>query len=143
MTAVVSGLGATLLPREELIAQIDKGRGLAAAAKVEVEEATVERQRLIDITDLKEPHFRAGFRHVPHVASTSRQYAKALNSCWVWKSAGGNLGGRPSRWNFRAMCSRRCGGRVHPLPGVRQWPAAGSTCRRGRHVARELRAART
>jgi hypothetical protein len=53
MTAVVSGLGATLLQREELIAQIDKGRGLAPTAKVEVEEATVERQRLIDITDLK------------------------------------------------------------------------------------------
>jgi hypothetical protein len=37
MTAVVSGLGATLLQREELIAQIDKGRSLAPTAKVEVE----------------------------------------------------------------------------------------------------------
>jgi hypothetical protein len=53
MTAVVGGLGAALLEREELIAQIYKGRGLAPAAKLEVEQATVERQRLIDITDLK------------------------------------------------------------------------------------------
>ena len=53
MTAVVGGLGAALLEREELIAQIDKGRGFAPAAKLEIEQATVKRQRLIDITDLK------------------------------------------------------------------------------------------
>jgi hypothetical protein len=53
MTAVVGGLGAALLECEELIAQIDEGRGLAPAAKLEVEQATVERQRLIDITDLE------------------------------------------------------------------------------------------
>ena len=41
MTAVVGGLGAALLKREELIAQIDEGRGLASAAKLEVEQAAV------------------------------------------------------------------------------------------------------
>jgi hypothetical protein len=36
-----------------LIAQIDKGRCLAPAAKLEVEQAAVERQRRIDIADLE------------------------------------------------------------------------------------------
>src|SRR5262249_14836064 len=53
MTAVVRGLSTALLEREELIAQIDEGRGLAPAAKFEVEQATVNRQGLIDIIHLK------------------------------------------------------------------------------------------
>ena len=53
MTAVVGGLGATLLESQELIAQVDEGRGLASAAKLEFEQATVKRQRLVDITDLE------------------------------------------------------------------------------------------
>src|SRR5262245_47300892 len=53
MTAVVGGLGAPLLQRQELVAQIDEGRGLALAAQFEVEQATVECQRLLDIADLE------------------------------------------------------------------------------------------
>src|SRR6266508_6140002 len=53
MTAVVGGLAAALLQREELIAQIDEGRGLAPAAQLEVEQAAVERQRRVDIADLE------------------------------------------------------------------------------------------
>src|SRR5215469_17867834 len=53
MTAVVGGLGAALLQREELIAQIDERRGLALAAQFEVEQAAVERQRLLDVADLE------------------------------------------------------------------------------------------
>ena len=53
MTAVVGGLGAALLESQELIAQVDEGRGLAPAAKLEFEQATVKRQRLIDITDFE------------------------------------------------------------------------------------------
>src|SRR5262249_47027798 len=53
MTAVVGGLGAALLQREELITQIDERRGLALAAQFEVEQASVECQRLLDIADLE------------------------------------------------------------------------------------------
>src|SRR5262245_9947371 len=53
MTAVVGGLGAALLQRQELVAQIDEGRGLALATQFEVEQATVECQRLLDIADLE------------------------------------------------------------------------------------------
>src|SRR5262249_44937559 len=42
MTAVVGGLGAAFLQREELIAQVDEGRGLALAAQFELEQTTVE-----------------------------------------------------------------------------------------------------
>src|SRR5712692_1974632 len=53
MTAVVGGLAAALLQREELIAQVDEGRAFALAAKLELEQAAVERQRLIDVADLE------------------------------------------------------------------------------------------
>src|SRR5262249_50281493 len=53
MTAVVGGLGAAFLQREELIAQIDERRGLALAAQFEVEQASIECQRLLDIADLE------------------------------------------------------------------------------------------
>src|SRR5512132_4459406 len=53
MTAVVSGLRTALLQREELVAQIDECRSLALTTKFEVEQATVERQGLFDVTDLE------------------------------------------------------------------------------------------
>ena len=53
MAAVVGGLGAAFLEREELIAQIDEGRGVALAPKLEVEQSTVEGQSLFDIADLE------------------------------------------------------------------------------------------
>jgi hypothetical protein len=53
VTAVVSGLRTALLQREELVAQIDECRSLALTAKFEVEQATVERQGLFDVTDLE------------------------------------------------------------------------------------------
>jgi hypothetical protein len=53
MPTVVGGLGAALLKSQELIAQVDEGRGLASAAKLELEQAAVKRQRLIDITDFE------------------------------------------------------------------------------------------
>src|SRR5262245_9500350 len=53
MTAVVGGLGAALLQRQELIAQIDEGRGLALAAQLELEQAAVKGQRLLDVADLE------------------------------------------------------------------------------------------
>ncbi len=53
MTAVVGGLLAALLQRDELVAQIDEGRGLALAAQREIEQAAVERQGLFDVADLQ------------------------------------------------------------------------------------------
>jgi hypothetical protein len=53
MAAVVCRLFTTLLQREELIAEIDEGRCLALAAKLEIEQAAVERQSRIDIADLE------------------------------------------------------------------------------------------
>src|ERR1700704_5805395 len=53
MTAAVSTLGMALPQCEELVAQIDEGRSGALAPKFEVEQSTVERQSLFDITDLE------------------------------------------------------------------------------------------
>src|SRR5262245_1704716 len=53
MAAVVGGLLPPLLQREELVAEIDEGRRLALAPKLEIEQAAVERQGRIDVTDLE------------------------------------------------------------------------------------------
>src|SRR5262249_39115122 len=53
MAAVVGRLLTALLQRQKLVAQIDKGRGLALAAQLEIEQAAVEDQRLLDIADLE------------------------------------------------------------------------------------------
>src|SRR5262245_14875650 len=53
MALLVRRLGTGLLQREELVAQIDKGRAAAFAAKLEIEQSTVERQGLFDIIDLE------------------------------------------------------------------------------------------
>src|SRR5262245_9507012 len=53
MTAVVGGLGAALRQPQELIAQIYEGRGLAPAAQLELEQAAVKGQRLLDVADLE------------------------------------------------------------------------------------------
>jgi hypothetical protein len=64
MTAIVGRLFATLLERDELVAQIDEGHGVALAAQLEGKESTVERQRLFNVGNLKrdvvETH-QAGF----------------------------------------------------------------------------------
>ena len=53
MAVIVGWLGTALLQREELVAQIDEGRSLALAAKLEVEQANIEGQSLFDVTDLE------------------------------------------------------------------------------------------
>src|SRR5262249_53712412 len=53
MTAAVGRLGAALLQREELVAQIDERRGLALSAQLELEQTAVEGQRLLDVADLE------------------------------------------------------------------------------------------
>src|SRR2546423_727220 len=53
MAPVVSALGTALLEREELVAQIDEGRGRALTPKLEIEQSTVKSQSLFDITDLE------------------------------------------------------------------------------------------
>src|SRR4051812_37858170 len=53
MATVIGRLRSAFLQREELVAEIDEGRSAALAAKLEVEQATVERQRLFDIADLE------------------------------------------------------------------------------------------
>src|SRR5262249_12927832 len=53
MAAVVGRLLAALLQRDELIAQIDEGRGLALAAQLELEQPAIEGQRLLDIAHLE------------------------------------------------------------------------------------------
>src|SRR2546428_10372065 len=50
MAAVVRGLSTAFLQCEELVAQIDEGRGVAFGPKVEVEQSTVESQSFFDIT---------------------------------------------------------------------------------------------
>jgi hypothetical protein len=53
MAALVSRLGATLLKREELVAQIDEGGSGALTPQFEIEQSTVESQSLFNVTDLK------------------------------------------------------------------------------------------
>src|SRR6185369_5452630 len=53
MATVISGLFTAPLQRNELIAQVDEGHGIAFAPQLECEEAAVERQRLLDVADLE------------------------------------------------------------------------------------------
>src|SRR5437868_9503206 len=53
MPAVVSGLGAAFLQREELVAEIDEGRAVALAAKLKIEQSAVESQSLFNIADFE------------------------------------------------------------------------------------------
>ena len=53
MTSLVSRLSSALLQCQELVAEIDEGRIGALAAKFEIEQSTVERQSLFDITDFE------------------------------------------------------------------------------------------
>jgi hypothetical protein len=46
-------LRSALLQCEELVAEIDKSRSAALAAKFEVEQSTVKSQSLLDITDFQ------------------------------------------------------------------------------------------
>ena len=71
MAALVGGLRTALLQREELVTQIDERRSVALAAKLEVEQATVERQSLFDIADVESDMIETDgarflcFRHRP------------------------------------------------------------------------------
>ena len=53
MTSLVSRLSSAFLQCQELVAQIDEGRIGALATKFEIEQSTVERQSLFDITDFE------------------------------------------------------------------------------------------
>jgi hypothetical protein len=53
MAAFISGLATAFLEREELVTQIDEGRGVALVAKFEIEQSTVKSQSVFDITDLE------------------------------------------------------------------------------------------
>ena len=64
MAAVVRRLFAALLKGDELVAQLDEGHGLASAAQLEIEEASVERQRLVDVAHFQR-HMNSSPRHVP------------------------------------------------------------------------------
>ena len=52
-TAFVSRLSTAPLQCKELVAQIVEGRSATLAAKLEVEQSTVESQSLFDITDFQ------------------------------------------------------------------------------------------
>src|SRR3954469_15476529 len=58
-----------LLQREELVAEVDEGHAIFAAAKLEAEEVSVEIERLVDVPhldcDMVEPD-EAGFAGVGH-----------------------------------------------------------------------------
>jgi hypothetical protein len=53
MSAIVGRLFATLLQRDELVAQVDEGHGVALGAKFEGKQATVERERLFNVGNLE------------------------------------------------------------------------------------------
>ena len=53
MAAIVGALLAALLERKELIAEIDESRRCAFSAQLELEQAALESERLLDVTDLE------------------------------------------------------------------------------------------
>jgi len=53
MPAVISGLFASRLQRDELVAKIDEGHRLALAAQLKIEDAAIECQRFLDIADFQ------------------------------------------------------------------------------------------
>src|SRR5882724_1804118 len=53
MPAVISGLFASRLQRDELVAKIDEGHRLALAAQLKSEDAAIECQRFLDIADFQ------------------------------------------------------------------------------------------
>src|SRR5216684_5362767 len=53
MPAVISGLFASRLQRDELVAKIDEGHRLALAAQLKVENAAIECQRFLDIANFQ------------------------------------------------------------------------------------------
>ena len=53
MTALVGWLCTALLERNELVAEIDEGCGIALASKLEGNNASVESQSSFDVTDLQ------------------------------------------------------------------------------------------
>jgi hypothetical protein len=53
MTAIVGGLCTALLERNELVTQVDERCRIAPASKLEVENATIESQRSVNVTDLQ------------------------------------------------------------------------------------------
>ena len=53
MSPVVRRLRSACLKGQELIAEIDEGHGVALAAQFEVEQATVEGERLVDVADFE------------------------------------------------------------------------------------------
>src|SRR5438270_3660625 len=69
MAAVIGSLAAALLKRQELVAKVDESRILAPAAQLEIEQAAIEGQRLVDIAnfegDVIEPDCASllGLRH--------------------------------------------------------------------------------
>ena len=60
MAVLVGRLGAPAREREELVAHVDERHPVRAAAQRELEQLTVERERLVDVADLErdviDPH---------------------------------------------------------------------------------------
>jgi tryptophan synthase beta subunit len=53
MPAVIGGLFASRLQRDELVAKIDEGHHLVLAAQLKVEDAAIKCQRFLDIADFQ------------------------------------------------------------------------------------------
>ena len=95
MTPVIGGLLAALLQREELIAKIDEGRGLALAAQLEVEQPTVEGQRLVDVADLERDMIEADGMALFLFLAWGPSDAPTRRSCGDVAGCGLDRDGRP------------------------------------------------
>ena len=90
MTPVVGGLSAPFLERNELIAEIDERHRIASAAKLEIEQATVEGQRCVDIANLESDMIESdhpcfSFRHGILLAGIFVRFPLVAGepaSCW-------------------------------------------------------------
>jgi hypothetical protein len=118
MAALVSGLSTALLQCEELVAQIDEGRSGALAPKFEVEQSTIERQSLFDITDLE--------RYMIETNGTRFSCLSLWKSIWsraISRSRGAMEGSRIGRCPMpRPMSSRispRYSGPLQAVPDHR------------------------
>jgi hypothetical protein len=126
MATLVSRLSPALLQREELVAQVDKGRSAALAPKFKIEQSTVERQSLFNVTDLER-----------YMVETDRARFSCFNHGTLQQFAKKDLQRTGTQNNGPTTIPSFIARRRHPLYGHDVFP--NSALRDGSALARDAR----
>ena len=106
MAVLVGRLGAPSREREELVAHVDERHPVRAAAQRELEQLTVERERLVDVADLErdviDPH-EPSLWHAGHCSRPVGRPERAAGSVSAPPRAGSSS--RQTRPRSKAVCS--------------------------------------